>query len=114
MPEHVHLLVGEPAVKSLAVALQVLKQQTSLKLKGQTHLWQRRYYDFNVWNHDKTVEKLKYMHRNPVRRGLVTKPEDWPWSSYRHYSTGLEGTVEIESHWTAWKRESDNRQSSGQ
>ena len=116
MPEQVHLLVGEPAVKSLAVALQVLKQRTSrkLKLKGQTHLWQRRYYDFNVWNHDKTVEKLKYMHRNPVRRGLVTKPEDWPWSSYRHYSTGLEGTVEIESHWTACKRESDEKQSSGQ
>ena len=79
MPEHVHLLVGEPAVNSLAVALQVLKQRTSrkLKLKGQTHLWQRRYYDFNVWNHDKTVEKLKYRHRNPVPRGLVTKPEDW-------------------------------------
>jgi len=110
------LLVGEPAVSSLSVALQVLKQQTSrkLKLKRQTHFWQRRYYDFNVWNHDKTVEKLKYRHRNPVRRGLVTKPEDWPWSSYRHYSTGLEGTVEIESHWTAWKRESDKRQSSGQ
>ena len=116
MPEHVHLLVGEPAVSSLSVALRVLKQQTSrkLKLKGQTHLWQRRYYDFNVWNHDKTVEKLKYMHRNPVRRGLVTKPEDWPWSSYRHYFTGMEGTVEIESHWTAWKRESDKRRSSGQ
>ena len=116
MPEHVHLLVGEPAVSSLSVALQVLKQQTSrkLKLKGQTHLWQRRYYDFNVWNHDKTVEKLKYMHRNPVRRGLAIKPEDWPWSSYRHYSAGLEGTVEIESHWTALKCESDKRQSSGQ
>jgi putative transposase len=115
LPEHVHLLVGEPSVSSLAVALQVLKQQTSRKLKrkGETHLWQRRYYDFNVWNHDKTVEKLKYMHRNPVRRGLVTKPEDWPWSSYRHYLTGLEGTVEIESHWTAWKRESDRKQSSG-
>jgi putative transposase len=115
MPEHVHLLVGEPAVSSLAVALQVLKQQTSRKLKwkGETHLWQRRYYDFNVWNHDKTVEKLKYMHRNPVRRGLVTRPEDWPWSSYRHDSTGLERTVEIESHWTAWKRESEKRQSSG-
>jgi putative transposase len=33
MPEHVHLLVGEPKVSSLATALQVLKQQTSRKLK---------------------------------------------------------------------------------
>ena len=115
MPQHVHLLVGEPAVSSLTVALQVLKQQASRKLKpvGETHFWQRRYYDFNVWNHDKTVEKLKHIHRNPVRRSLVTRPVDWPWSSYRHYLTGESGTVVIESHWTAWKRESDKRQSGG-
>jgi putative transposase len=94
------------------VALQVLKQQTSRKLKRkeETHFWQRRYEDFNVWNQDKTAEKLKYIHRKPVRRRLVTKPDDWPWSSYRHDSTGLERTVEIESHWTAWKRESDKKQ----
>ncbi len=50
-------------------------------------------------------EKLDYIHNNPVRRGLVARPEDWPWSSFRHYATGVEGTVEIESQWTARKRE---------
>jgi len=87
IPEHVHLLTNEPRISSLAVALQVLKQATSRKLKkpGQAQFWQRRYYDFNVYTEAKTVEKLKYMHRSPVRRGLVTKPEDWPWSSFRHY-----------------------------
>jgi putative transposase len=45
------------------------------------------------------------MHRSPVVRGLVEKPEDWRWASFRHCATGEEGTVEIESHWTAWKRE---------
>ena len=59
--------------------------------------WQARYYDFNVFTTAKQVEKLRYMHRNPVARGLVEKPEEWPWSSYRHYATGVEGTVEIES-----------------
>jgi putative transposase len=88
-------------------ALQVLKQQVSRKLKrpGEIRFWQRRYYDFNVWNHDKTVEKLKYMHRNPVRCGLVPTPQDWPWSRFRHSLTGEDGTAEIESDWTAWKRE---------
>jgi putative transposase len=107
MPEHVHLLVSEPRSASLATALQVLKQRTSSKLKSSAdpQFWQRRYYDFNVWNEEKTPEKLRYMHRNPVRRGLVAKPEDWPWSSFRHYATGMVGTVEIESHWTAWRRE---------
>ncbi len=106
MPEHVHLLVGEPQRGTLAVALQVLKQQTSRRLKGrgEVRFWQRRYYDFNVHNEEKRVEKLRYMHRNPVKRGPVEKPEDWAWSSFRHYATGQRGVVEIESQWTAFQR----------
>ncbi|MCU1307806.1 MAG: hypothetical protein JWN45_2501 [Acidobacteriaceae bacterium] len=67
--------------------------------------WQVRYYDFLVYNPKKRIEKLKYMHRNPVKRGLVKNPEDWRWSSFNHYATGSEGVVEIESQWTAKKRE---------
>jgi putative transposase len=111
MPEHVHLLVGEPPVSLLSIALQVLKQRTSRKLKriGDEQFWQRRYYDFNVHNELKRVEKLQYMHRNPVKRGLVEKPQDWPWSSFVHYATGKVGTVEIESEWTAQRREAAKR-----
>jgi putative transposase len=107
MPEHVHLLVGEPPRSSLSIAIQVLKQQTSRKLKQRDDLqfWQRRYYDFNVHNEEKRIEKLRYMHRNPVKRGLVEKPEQWPWSSFRHYATGEIGPVEIELEWTARRRE---------
>ena len=36
-------------------------------------------------------------HRNPVKRGLRTSPEEWPWSSFRHYAFGEMGIVEIES-----------------
>jgi putative transposase len=68
---------------------------------AETQFWQRRYYDFNVFTEAKVVEKLKYMHRNPVQRGLTSKPEDWLWSSFCHYATGNPGTVEIESEWTA-------------
>lgn len=115
MPEHVHLLVGEPLVSSLSVALQVLKQKTSRQLKQIKDLrfWQRRYYDFNVHSELKRVEKLRYMHRNPVKRGLVEKPEDWPWSSFVHYATGTIGTVEIESEWTARRREASRKLVSG-
>ena len=106
MPEHVHLLVSEPLRSSLATALQALKQSVAQKLIGHHgHFWQARYYDFNVCSSEKRVEKLKYIHRNPVRRGLVEKPEDWPWSSYRHYATREQGLVEIESPWTAYLRE---------
>jgi len=62
-------------------------------------LWLPRYYDFNVWSEAKRIEKLRYLHRNPVKRGLVRSPEDWAWSSFRHYLSGIEGAVEIESQW---------------
>ena len=77
----------------------------TLALRAKDPFWQARYYDFNVWSEKKFVEKLRDIHRNPVARGLVKKPEDWPWSSFRHYLTGVEGTVEIESQWTARRRE---------
>jgi putative transposase len=107
MPEHVHLLVNEPRQGTLATALQSLKQGVArrLALRAQYPFWQARYYDFNVWSELKFVEKLRYIHRNPVKAGLVARPEDWPWSSFRHYSTGEESAVEIESQWTARKRE---------
>ena len=104
MPEHVHLLVSEPERSKLPVAIQMLKQNVARKL-GPGRFWQTRYYDFLVWSEKKRIEKLRYMHRNPVQRGLVEHPEDWRWSSFRHYATGCEGTVEIESEWTARRRE---------
>src|SRR5271166_1053557 len=107
MPEHMQLLISEPERSRLAVALQMLKQCVSQKLRGasQNPFWQPRYYDFNVWSERKRVEKLRYMHRNPVKRGLVPSPEEWPWSSFRHYLTGEDTGVEIESQWTARQRE---------
>ncbi|MGA3034997.1 MAG: transposase [Terracidiphilus sp.] len=103
MPEHVHLLVSEPKRAVLSKAIQALKLSVS-KRSGERPFWQAHYYDFNVSNHDKFVEKLRYIHRNPVGRGLVAKPEDWKWSSFGHYQTGIPGIVEIESEWTAQRR----------
>jgi hypothetical protein len=63
------------------------------------HIWQRRFYDFNVWTERKRIEKLRYMHRNPVKRGLVASPELWKWSSFRAYSLGEAGSVKV----NAWE-----------
>ncbi len=116
MPEHVHLLVSEPAGSNPSVALQVLKQQVSRSLrkkrKGppeaqlrlkfaeaqieEEHFWQRRFYDFNVWSEKKFKEKLNYVHANPVKRGLVLHPKDWPWSSWSHYTRGERGLIRVD------------------
>jgi putative transposase len=106
MPEHGHLLLSEPAVSTLAIAMKSLKQGVSRRLIGnREQFWEARYYDFNVHDERKRIEKLRYLHRNPVKRGLCSKPEDWQWSSFPHYATGIEGIVEIESEWTARKRQ---------
>jgi putative transposase len=75
MPEHVHLLVSEPKKALLSKAIQALKLSVSVQSRERP-FWQARYYDFNVHNEEKRVEKIRYMHRNPVKRGLVEKPED--------------------------------------
>ena len=105
MPEHVHLLIGEPERGDPSVVMQVLKQRFTRKLlrilrshpskvaKGGaaqvcSPFWQKHFYDFPVWSKGKRIEKLKYMHRNPVKRGLVEEPDQWKWSSFRCYAYG--------------------------
>ena len=113
MPEHFHLLMSEPARGDPSTVMQVLKQLVSRdflqrlrsapansgaakllselevpELPGRHQFWQRRFYDFNVWSEKKKLEKLEYMHMNPVERGLVAHPAEWPWSSYRFYALG--------------------------
>jgi putative transposase len=110
MPEHFHLLISEPAKRNVALVMQVLKQRVSRRCRRKKKsaaqmtlwkslplraFWQRRYYDFNVFSEHKHVEKLRYMHRNPVKRGLVKSPELWRWSSFRAYWLGEEGPVKI-------------------
>jgi putative transposase len=96
MPEHVHLLLTESAHSTLARALQALKISAARPFPERP-FWQARYYDFNVLTRPKLIEKLRYIHRNPVKRGLVVAPEDWPWSSYRHYASRETGRVALET-----------------
>ena len=107
MPEHVHLLIGEPKIEDPSRVMQVLKQRVSLQCRAKktaanifseqvpAAFWQPQSYDFNVRTEKKYVEKLNYIHSNPVRRGLVESPELWPWSSFRHYWLGEEGPVKV-------------------
>jgi putative transposase len=120
MPEHVHLLLSESDHGTLADAIHYLKLSFTKRLRSQVgaqrkganpghpetgSFWQARYYDRNVRNAREFAVKLRYLHRNPVKRGLVQNPEDWKWSSFRHYALREVGVVEIESEWTARDRE---------
>jgi len=106
MPEHVHLLLNEPPDILLGQFLKVCKQTTSRSFKGSLkQFWQSRHFDANIRGEIARSELIRYIHRNPVKRGLVERPEQYQWSSYNHYATGRPGTTKIESEWTAWQRE---------
>jgi putative transposase len=113
MPEHFHLLVYPQPADSTPAIVKGLKEETARRIlktlrQNQQHvwcrkmlaclrlpptvhdeshyrLWQRRFFPFNVHSEEKRREKLEYMHNNPVKRGLVSAPGDWPWSSWRFY-----------------------------
>jgi putative transposase len=116
MPEHFHLLVWPCGPSNPSQIVQSLKERTAIFMlknlrqnrqfsrcrrmleqltlpptvhhHGPYRVWQRRFYDLNVWTEKKRLEKLTYMHGNPVKRGLVTSPDQWPWSSFRFYYLG--------------------------
>jgi putative transposase len=120
MPEHIHLLISEPEIGNPSTVMQVLKQRTAHALLPKRKrkdprqgslfgeqspsraFWQARFYDFNVWTARKRVEKLRYMHRNPVKRALVESPAQWRWSSYRSYflDEAEAGAVRVNVGWT--------------
>ena len=116
MPEHFDLLISEPEIGTPSTVMQVLKQRTARALlpkrkpvdprqtllfgeSSRAPFWQARFYDFNVWTAKKRVEKLRYMHRNPVKRGLVTSPEQWRWSNYRFYFLDEPALLRINEGW---------------
>ncbi len=131
MPEHVHLLVSEPEDGTLADAMHYLKLSFSKRARSlreaqvsvlktdanlghrecqtndseRENFWQKKYYDRNVRSAREFGIKLRYLHRNPVKRGLVRHPSDWKWSSFRHYAFREMGVVAIESEWTGTDRE---------
>jgi putative transposase len=111
MPNHVHAIVwfGQPGV--LSAFMKSWKQTTSLRLKrmmrgvaphyaavlpAREPFWQPKYYPFNLFSRRKAVEKLDYMHLNPVRAGLVARPSDWRWSSAAYYERGDDVGVPLE------------------
>ena len=110
MPEHFHLLISEPQQGTPSTVMQAIKLGFARRVIGSggapcladfarhgdsNRIWERRFYDFNVWTERKRIEKLRYTHRNPVKRGLVQEPDQWPWSSFRSYVYGEARSVVV-------------------
>lgn len=88
MGNHYHLLLETPEGNLSQIMRHVNGAYTSyfnVKRKRAGHLFQGRYKAILVEADEYAAELSRYLHLNPVRAGMTSKPEDYPWSSYRGY-----------------------------
>ena len=125
MPNHLHLLlwwdVGEKPKLSISKIMNSIKAMTSKRIKRYLFyggsvkyvgrlpdvrqptrrtfkLWQPGFYDFNIYSEEKLLEKLSYIHSNPMKAGLVSSPGNYKWSSYAHYfSVNINGETHVQN-----------------
>jgi putative transposase len=93
MPEHLHLLIyPTQEVYSISAILKSIKQSVSRRAIN----WLRqRGYDRNIFTHAAATNSVRYIHANPVRRGLVQWPQEWYYSSYRQMHGQGDGPLDI-------------------
>jgi putative transposase len=100
MPDHVHAIVWFPATGRLSQFMHGWKRKSSFHIRAWyrreaaryfegfgegDRFWQPKYHSFEICQNSKLEEKVRYMHNNPVRSGLVKRATDWKWSSARWY-----------------------------
>lgn len=119
MPEHVHLLiypcelehdtatiltaikrpVGERAIAFLTSQNSQFLERLTVRTRNRTY---RRFWqagpgqDHNIYEPETALRVVDYIHNNPVRRGLVERPQDWPWSSARDWSGEIDVPIKVD------------------
>ncbi len=123
MPDHLHLLIWPQAADEVDAILRDFKGFTAKRIVRQAQVegddkllaqfcaagaesgrrehkvWQASFWEQDVYSVNYMREKLVYLHRNPVRAGLVATPQEYPYSSYRTYLTGEQCLIEVDRKW---------------
>lgn len=101
MPNHVHFVMVPSHEDGLRAALGETHRQYTRMINFRDecrgHLWQERFHSF-VMDESSLLSCVKYVELNPVRAGLVDKPQKWLWSSARAHLEGKnDGIVKVKS-----------------
>jgi putative transposase len=91
MNNHVHLAIetGKAPLSRIMAGLQSSYTQYFNRRHGRVgHLFQGRYKSFLIEKDRYALALLRYIHENPVKAGMVARPQDYAWSSDRHYRRG--------------------------
>jgi len=88
LPEHFHLMLRPTGVSNFSAIMHSLKPnftkdyKACLGVSGSMKFWQKGFWDHVIRDEDDFQRHLDYIHYNPVKHGLVQRPEDWSYSSY--------------------------------
>ncbi len=126
MPEHIHLIIRSESGSSVRRFIQHLIRKTSRKIVADTEslladeskmteaearlavfckcargeavhrVWKERARGEPIYSDKVMKQKLDYIHMNPVKRGLVKNPEDYPYSSFRNYYLNDHSVIEVD------------------
>ncbi len=98
MPDHWHALIWASHPLTISEVIHDVKKVSALRLHesraSSGPLWQRQFWDRFVRHAKEFGDRLDYMHLNPVQKSLVSRPEDWKWSSYNNFSLDKRVVVE--------------------
>jgi len=122
MPEHTHLVTSNPEQGSLSDIMRDLKRFTSKEITRQLEkdnafsllnvlqksaakgignteykVWQDGFHPEAIYSEKFLKQKVDYIHHNPVRRRLVSKPEEWRYSSARNYLSNDETIISVDT-----------------
>ena len=90
MPDHWHALIWVAHPLTISQVIHDVKKVAARRLHERRGtegpVWQHQFWDRFVRNEKEFVARLDYMHLNPVRKGLVGKPEEWRWSSCNNFA----------------------------
>ncbi len=100
LPDHWHAIIYPRYPLTISTAMKSVKLKSTWLINArrseQGELWQARFYDHALRTVGDYHDCVDYIHRNPVRRGLVEMPEQWNWSSVKAWSGITAGVLEID------------------
>jgi len=103
MPEHTHILLMPTEAAGLRAIVMNLKRDSSWRISqlfaSRGHLWRAEFFDHWMRTKDQAARAVEYIHENPVRRCLVKKAEEYPYSSWRAWNCPQECRYRLDLDW---------------
>jgi REP element-mobilizing transposase RayT len=93
LPDHWHAIIYLAYPLTISTAMESIKDGATKRINHARRetgpLFQPRFFDRALRTVREYHRKVEYIHLNPVKAGVVSRPEDWPWSSVQDYTGSI-------------------------